>query len=280
MIKESFAVVTGASHGMGRCIAVELAKQGHHLILVSLAGEGLPELCGQLQEKYGVQVLPYETDLCERQNVLNFAKWVNDQFAVNILINNAGMGGSRKFTEVSSDFILKILDLNVVATALLTHELLPNLLKQKEAFLLNVSSLAALTPIGYKTVYPASKAFVTSFTKGLHYELRRTNVHVCVAHPGPMKTTVENTIRLNKQGRLGRFVQATPAQNAQKIVNGLLKGKKIVVLNPLNYYVMRFAPKFLKTRMVSEASRREILDNQKVTNKEREQAKKDVEWTA
>ena len=81
-----------------------------------------------------------------------------------MLINNAGIGGSKKFSDASGSYIEKIIQLNVLATSLLTHQLLPNLQKSSKAYVLNVSSLAAFSPIGYKTVYPASKAFIHSFS--------------------------------------------------------------------------------------------------------------------
>ena len=103
------------------------------------------------------------------------AKGVNDAFGrIDILINNAGLGGTKKFTEASSDYINTILQVNVAATSLITHQLLPNLLKQPKAYILNVSSMAAFSPIGFKTVYPATKTFIHSFSRGLHEELKDT----------------------------------------------------------------------------------------------------------
>lgn len=87
-----------------------------------------------------------------------------------------------------------------MATSLLTHQLLPNLQKSSKAYVLNVSSLAAFSPIGYKTVYPASKAFIHSFSRGLYQELKDTNVFVSVVNPGPMKTNAEVSRRIEEQG--------------------------------------------------------------------------------
>jgi len=278
MGKEKYTIVTGAGHGMGKCMAAELAKRKHNLILVSLPHEGLETFAEELSSEYHISAFAYETDLCVVENIVAFTQWVNANFSVNMLINNAGIGGSRKFTDASLESVAKIIQLNVGATSMITHQILPNLLNQKKAHILNISSLAALAPIGYKTVYPASKAFITSFSKGLRYELKETSVTVSVAHPGPMKTTDENSERLDKQGRLGKFISATAEGNAVKCIDGMLKGKKLIVLTPLSYWVMKFAPTRLKTHLVSSASRKEILENKQNTVKK--ESEKDVKWTA
>ncbi len=129
-MKESYAVVTGASQGLGKSFAEELAKRNHHLILVSLPGQGLPELSLELENRYGVQVHYYETDLSIKENVLALTAWINREFSINMLINNAGIGGTKRFEDASCSYIEKIIQLNVLATSLLTHQLLPNLQKK------------------------------------------------------------------------------------------------------------------------------------------------------
>lgn len=275
-----YAIVTGASNGLGKAMALELAKLKKNLILVSLPHEDLQSYGEQLQQQHNIAIAVYETDLCDPQKLIDFATWVNENFAVDILINNAGIGGSRKLTEAKAEEVLKIIQLNAGATALLTHQLLPNLLQQQKAYLLNISSMAALAPIGYKTVYPASKAFVSSFTKGLRYELKEQPIVVSLVHPGPMKTTPENSKRLDKQGALGRFIAATAEENAKKCINGLLKGKKDIILNPLSYWMMRLMPAFLKTKMVSNASRKEILERAHHEALQAEKNKTVKEWSA
>jgi short-subunit dehydrogenase len=94
----------------------------------------------------------YETDLSIKENVLDLTEWINSKFSIHMLINNAGIGGSKKFSDASGSYIEKIIQLNVLATSLLTHQLLPNLQKSSKAYILNVSSLAAFSPIGYKTI--------------------------------------------------------------------------------------------------------------------------------
>ncbi|NRA52252.1 MAG: SDR family NAD(P)-dependent oxidoreductase [Phaeodactylibacter sp.] len=205
-MEQSFAVVTGASRGLGQSFARELARRKINLILMSLPGQGLDVLAADLERQFGVRVVFRETDLCSRENVLSAASWINEQYPVSILINNAGIGGTKKFEDASAAYIEKMIQLNVTATSLLTHQLLPNLQQQHYAHVLNVASIAALSPVGYKTVYPASKAFINFFSRGLNQELKGTNVSVSVVNPGAMATNPEISARINKQGFFGKLI--------------------------------------------------------------------------
>ncbi|MEM9687447.1 MAG: SDR family NAD(P)-dependent oxidoreductase, partial [Bacteroidota bacterium] len=133
-----------------------------------------------------------------------------------------------------------------------------NLSQQHHAYILNIASLAALSPIGYKTVYPASKAFIHNFSLGLAEELKDTNISVSVVHPGAMKTNLEVTKRVEKQGFIGKLTLLELDTIAKKCVAGLYSKKKIIVLNPFNYYIMKLLPTSLKTRLITKGVKREI----------------------
>src|SRR5690606_36215891 len=146
-------VITGASQGLGKSFTKEIARQIKNLILNSLPEENLSGLCLNLEKEFGIKAIYYETDLSINSNVLKLAKWLNEHFEINFLINNAGVGGTKKFDEVSSNYIEKIIQINVMATSMLTHQLLPNLKRQHQSYIMNVSSLAAFSSIGYKTEF-------------------------------------------------------------------------------------------------------------------------------
>lgn len=171
-----FAVITGSSQGLGKSFAYQLAAEGWNLILISLPGEDLKRLSMVLKDRFGIQTYYYETDLTIRENIMAVSEWINREFNIHMLINNAGIGGTKRFEEASCVYIEKIIQLNVLATTLLTHQLLRNLKRQEKAYILNVSSLAAFSPIAYKTVYPASKAFIHSF---FPRALSRASRHQC-----------------------------------------------------------------------------------------------------
>lgn len=256
--KESYAVVTGASQGLGKAFAEKLAEKRINLILVSLPNQSLKELSLTLEEKYQIKTHCYEVDLSVNENVLKLTEWLNSSFNIHILINNAGLGGTKKFTEATSDYINTILQVNVTATSLITHQLLPNLLKQPKAYILNVSSMAAFSPIGFKTVYPASKSFIHSFSRGLHEELKDTNVFVSVVNPGAMKTNADVCKRIEEQGFWGKLTLLNPDKVAARCIRQLFKKDSVIMVNPISWLVMKILPIWIKLPLMTQAIKREI----------------------
>lgn len=256
--KESYAVVTGASQGLGKAFAENLAMKNINVILVSLPNQNLKELSQKLEEKYHIKAHYYEVDLSVNQNVLKLTEWLNSSFNIHILINNAGLGGTKRFTEASSDYINTILQVNVAATSLITHQLLPNLLRQPKAYILNVSSMAAFSPIGFKTVYPATKTFIHSFSRGLHEELKDTNVFVSVVNPGAMKTNADVCKRIEKQGFWGKMTLLNPDKVASRCIQQLFKKDSVIMVNPISWLVMKIIPIWIKLPLMTQAIKREI----------------------
>lgn len=255
-----FAVITGASHGLGKAFARELAKRKINVILVSLPGEGLKELAEELTKEH-IEAHYYETDLTDKTNLERAAAWINKQFEVFMLINNAGLGGTKKFTDADTEYLNRIIQLNVTTPSLLTSALLPNLMRAEQAYVLNVSSMAAFSPMGYKTVYPASKAFVHHFTRGLYEELRETNVFVSVVNPGPMKTNKDVTKRIERQGFFGRMGLLSPEKVAEISIRQLFKRDTMIMLNlsnGFNWLLLRFVPIWLRLPLLTRAIRREL----------------------
>jgi uncharacterized protein len=254
-----FAVVTGASQGLGKEFALALARLKMNLILVSLPNQGLSALSAGISKTFGVRSEFYETDLSVKENVLELSSWINNRFSVSILINNAGIGGTKKFTDASVHYINDIMQVNVVATSLLTHQLLPNLMAQQQSYVLNVSSMAAFSPIGYKTVYPASKTFIHSFSRGLNEELKDTNVFVSVVNPGAMRTSEEITKRIEKQGYLGRLTLLQPEKVAKHCISRLLKKDSVIMLNAFSWAMLKIIPIWIMLPLMSRAVKRELV---------------------
>ncbi|HBG53548.1 MAG TPA: short-chain dehydrogenase, partial [Rikenellaceae bacterium] len=178
-----------------------------------------------------------------------------------MLINNAGTGGSIRFEEAGTDYLDRIIQLNIMATTLLTRQLIPNLLAQKKAYILNVSSMAAFSPIGYKTIYPASKVFVHFFSRSLYQEYKHTNLFVSVVNPGPMKTNPEVTRRIEKQGFFSHWGVMDPAKVAAISIRQLFKRDTLIMLgfaNGLNWLVLKLVPIYIRLPLLSRAVKKEI----------------------
>ena len=252
-MQKEYALITGAGRGLGKAYATELAKRGMNIILVGLHKKELDEVAAELRTSFNVHTEQIECDLSNKDQILEMAQKVNSNFDVSTLINNAGIGGTKRFTDADVNYVNQIIQLNVMGTSVVTHQLLPNLLRQKAGFILNVSSIAAYSPMGFKTVYPASKAFINHFSEGLRHELSDTNVFVGEIHPGPMNTSADIAERMEKQGYLARLALLTPETVAQVSLDKLFQRKSSIILNwvnRLNLFLMWVFPKRVITNMV------------------------------
>lgn len=256
---ETYSVVTGASQGLGKAFAFELASLNRNIILISLPNQGLQKVVDSIKKKYNVKIAHFETDFTSNENIINLSQWINNNFYIDILINNAGIGGTCHFEDVDVEYINNIIQVNINATTILTHQLLPNLKKQSNAYILNVSSIAAFSPVGYKTVYPASKVFIHSFSRGLQAEFKNSNISVSVIHPGAMATNPEITSRIQKQGIVGKLTLLHPNRVAKLAVSRLLKKDSVIVLSRLTLLVSKILPEWLKVPLMTSVVKREVI---------------------
>lgn len=257
----TYTVITGAAEGLGRAFAIELSERKMNTILIDVSKKKLAALSYYLKLNYKVQSEAICADLTDINQLKTISHDINEKYKISLLINNAGAGGTKRMEDASMAYINKIIQLNVMATSVLTHQLLPNLRQRDKAYVLNVSSMAAFSPIGYKTVYPASKAFIQSFSRGLSQELKQTNVFVSVVNPGPMKTNKDVTDRINKQGFLGKIGLLSPEKVAEISIRQLFKRDSLIILNKMNAFnwiLTKILPMAVKLPLLTKAVYREI----------------------
>jgi len=263
-MKTQYALITGASQGLGKAFAYELAQRGINCILVGLPHQDLMALAAHLSKSYAIDCHFYETDLTEKSNILALTTWVNEQFNVFLLINNAGIGGSKRFEEADLNYIDNMIQLNVAAPVLLTHQLMKNLGNQKQSYVLNVSSMAAFSPIGYKTVYPASKTFIHHFTRGLYQEKIDSNIFFSVVNPGPMRTNQDVSSRIDRQNFLARLGIQSPERVAFLSVRQLFRKDTMIMLNFMNgfnWMLMKIVPIWLRLPIITRMVKKELEAN-------------------
>jgi len=260
---DKYIIITGASLGLGKAMARRFASDGCNLILLSLPNEGLPLLADSLSSEYNINVLHFETDLRKGANIKAFAVWILSQnLSIAGLVNNAGLGGSAIFDEAEADLIDTMLLVNIRALTLMTRYFIPELKKSSQAFILNVSSIAAFKPMPFKTVYPASKAYVYSFSVGLGEELKNTGIHVSVVHPGPMDTSDDNMDRIGKHGLMGKLAWLTVDDVADIAVTRMLEGEKVIVPGIYNKIIIRLLksiPRIFALPMIYRVLRKEVF---------------------
>jgi short-subunit dehydrogenase len=139
-----YTLITGASDGFGKALAIECARRGMNLILVALPGPGLHHLANFIKKNFFVDVKFFEADLTiEAECYQLYSNIVKDHLPVNVLVNNAGTGNTQMFTEISPEFIAQQIKLNVLATTLLTRLFVPELKNHTPAYVLNVGSLCS-----------------------------------------------------------------------------------------------------------------------------------------
>ncbi|MDD4144380.1 MAG: SDR family NAD(P)-dependent oxidoreductase [Prolixibacteraceae bacterium] len=240
-----YTVITGASRGLGKSLAHECAACNRNLILISLPGENINLLATRISVIYNIEVRYFETDLTNDRELNHLCDELSVKFNIDMLINNAGIGGVHDFTNASAAYIDNIILLNIKALVTLTQRLLPVLKKQEKAYILNIASMASFGPMPYKTVYPASKAFVYSFSRSLYAELKDTNVLVSVAHPGGMATNPHVSERINSYNRLIKSTILSPDSVARICIRNVLNGKSIIIpgiMGKLSWVIIKILP--------------------------------------
>ncbi|HSS16859.1 MAG TPA: SDR family oxidoreductase [Candidatus Dormibacteraeota bacterium] len=184
------ALITGASAGIGREFARQLAGRAKSLILIARREHRLDQLSEELQQHYpNLAVSLRKTDLADFVQLNELLAWLDrDRIDVDLLINNAGLGDSGPFATSDPIRNEQMTLVNIVALTALTRHILPRMTARRRGGILNVSSSAGFLPIPDFAVYAATKAYVTSFSEALRSELRGTGVSVCALCPGPVHT--------------------------------------------------------------------------------------------
>lgn len=185
-MNKKWALVTGASKGIGREIAKQLAAKGYNLILTSRTEKLLMELAEELT---GVECKIIVCDLAQPGNAHNIYNEIkSSDIEPEILINNAGFGLYGYFNSYRTNYFEEMLTLNVTALTVLTHLFAKDMTQRKHGYVLNVASTAAYQATPYFGVYSGSKSYVLNFTKSLKYELKRHGVIITALCPGPTRS--------------------------------------------------------------------------------------------
>lgn len=259
-MKDEFALVTGASKGIGKSIALQLAKSGYHLLLVARSESELQQLALQIQTVYSRKVVYLATDLSLNTASMQVFEWVTQHTdKLSILINNAGYGLWGDFDKLELSAQMNMLTLNINAVVSLTHHLLPLLKQQPQSFILNVSSTAAYQAVPTLALYAASKSFVLSYSRALRYELKNTTVSVSCICPGPTDTGFANRAGLDALADLAEKFNMPPEHVAEIGIKGMFKRKAEIIpgfLNKLSVFGVQHLSKSLIERITASLYKR------------------------
>jgi short-subunit dehydrogenase len=182
-----WAVVTGASDGIGRSFATALAKAGLNVVLVARREAALRDLAAQLRRSHGVEAIAIGADLSSSEDVARVAHETHD-LDVGLLIAAAGFGVSGPFIDNDVHIELNMIDVNCRALAQMTHAFAGRFIARKSGGIILMSSLVAFQGVPRAANYAATKAYVQTLAEGLHDELAPLGVDVLASAPGPVKS--------------------------------------------------------------------------------------------
>lgn len=227
------ALITGASAGIGREFARQLAGRARSMILVARRDDRLIELADELKREHpNVVVHVRKADLGDLEHLRDFLESIDrDKLEVDLLINNAGLGDSGPFAQSDPDRNKEMTLLNVATLTSITRHFLPGMIAKRHGAVLNVSSSAGFLPIPLSAVYAATKAYVTSFSEALRAELYGTGVSVCALCPGPVVTEFQQVAkREGVQPDIGpQFLVVTVQQVVRDALAGVEADRPIVI---------------------------------------------------
>jgi hypothetical protein len=228
-MEKKYALVTGASSGLGWEFSLQLAQKGYNLIISSRREDRLQSLKAEIKNFSNVKVEIIEADLSSisgARRIINFVE--KRKVNVEYLVNNAGYGYYGNFSDKSYMFWAEMLNVNLSSVVFLTSHLINQMKEKNTGKIMFVSSVAGFMPVPYFTVYAAAKSFVLHFAEGLAEELKDTGVKVSVLCPGPTDTEFFQTASEGKGIKQTRGFD-DPAVVVSQAISKLEKGKRVIV---------------------------------------------------
>ncbi len=252
--KDKKVLITGASTGIGKALAHEFARRGAHLVLGALPSENalLDSVAKDIEEQFHIKTWCFAIDLTAPDGPERLHQEVKEKTGgIDVLVNNAGIAAYGRFWEQPWEPLEKTIQLNLQVPTRLMHLFLPDMIKRKSGLIYNTSSVSALQPTPFQTVYGATKAGLQSLSQGIRAEFKGTGVTVCTLNPPSTATDIltkggfpENLRWYAISGGLRR-----PEWIAKKAVNALEKRKFLYVtgFNAWLFHIVlvRFSPRRL-----------------------------------
>ncbi len=253
-----WALVTGASAGIGKALAEELAAQGANLVLTARRGERLQALAQSLSAVHKIRTEIVAADLTQPDapaKIFDFTR--QHAIAIDLLINNAGFGAYGEFAMVDRHRLLEMIQVNCAAMVHLTHLFLPQMIQRRSGDVLIVASTASFQAVPYISTYAATKAFDLIFAEGLAEEMKPHGIRVCALCPGSTESEFREVANQGSAPASNR--QQEPAAKVARVgLQGLAAGKSYVISGAKNYLgaqVQRLVPRRTVTSIAARLFR-------------------------
>lgn len=249
--EKEWALVSGASQGIGFELAQCFARDGINLVLVARSEERLGELAAQWARQYQIQVLPLPADLthADAPQAIH-AALARSHIKITYLVNNAGVGLFGRYQDTDSEREQRMIMLNCAALAQLTKLFLPDMLHQRRGRILNVASIASFQPGPRQAVYFATKAFVLSLSEAIAEDLRDTGVSVTALCPGLTESGFVAAADMTHSAFVKRSSMASAKQVAAIGYAAMKRQQRVVIPGLLNW-IFALAPRFFPRGMVT-----------------------------
>jgi len=256
--QQSWAVVTGASSGLGIALAIRLAQRRHNLVLVARREQPMRELASRLERDHHIKVLVQALDLGDPNSVATLQqRLAADAIEVDILVNNAAFALSGPFIDQDPERLRAMLQLNIVALTELTLVFGRQMAQRRRGHILLVASVGAYQPSPLAAAYSAAKAYVLSLGVALNVELA-PNVGVTVLSPGLMDTEFHDVAGYTVKPSMRRTVLSTDRVAAIGL-DAMFAGRSSVIAGRLNsiaaFIISRLMSRSLQARMVYKMSK-------------------------
>lgn len=251
-----YALITGATSGIGYEMALILAQKKHNLFLVSRTTKKLEELKTQFEKDYGIQVEFLSVDLSlagAAEKVFDYAK----AFEIDILINNSGFANYGEHSDIDIKENYNLLHLNIISLTEMCHLFGSEMKKRKEGKILNIASTAAYQPTPYFAAYGASKSYVLNFSEAIAKELEDHNVSVTCLSPGATETKFFEVAKIEDiQNSQLKKSNRQSAEEVAKVGIDAMFSKKLSVIPGLKNKILAFSNRFAPRSVTASISKK------------------------
>ncbi len=251
----SYALVTGASKGIGRAIATSLAKKKCNLILVARSHDLLEQLAIDLKAQYTVEVAYFAIDLCLPDAANQIVAWCRqNNFTINILVNNAGFGLAGVFENHNWQKNKDLMTVNMNVPVQMIHVFLPMLRQQPQSYILNIVSTTAYQALPKLALYAASKSFMLSFSRALQFELKDTCISVTAVSPGSTDTDFVKNAEMGPKAAKNAAKFNMKAEVVAALAVNAMFAKKVETITGFTNKLAAFMAQILPKRFIEKTA--------------------------
>jgi short-subunit dehydrogenase len=244
-----YALVTGASSGIGWHISEELARRGYSILAVSNQPDKLRMLKEFLEKSFKVTVVTLNRDLAQEDSAIQLFRFCEDNgFAIEVLVNDAGMFFFSEVTKADYERVKSILTLHILTPTLLCRLFGEQMAKKRRGYILNLSSITAMMPYPGISLYAPTKAYMRHFTRAFRSEMMLDNVKVTCLMPGATDTALYNAGNVNVSLLKKTGMMKSPQAVAGAGIKALFRGRGVCIpgfFNKIILIILPVIPRFI-----------------------------------